>query len=153
MKKIAIIITVVIAMVGMSGCTKNVASTEVASDTVTVGSENGSSTNNNGKGMNSVYFGYDSNRIKTAEKEKIAKDASALKEKEQVKVEGNSDEFGTDEYNYALGLRRAKAVKDSMVAKGVSSKNITVVSYGESNPVCQDGTKECYRKNRRADYK
>jgi len=106
----------------------------------------------NGSGKNSVYFGYDSNKLQSTERSKISSDAGTLQSSSNVKVEGNSDEFGTDEYNYALGLKRAKAVKDEMVARGVSSDKISVVSYGESNPVCADGTKECYQKNRRADY-
>ncbi len=115
-------------------------------------SANGYGTNSNGSGKNSVYFGYDSNNLQGSERNKISSDAANLQSKSNVKVAGNSDEFGTDEYNYALGLRRAKAVKDEMVSRGVDADKVTVVSYGESNPVCEDGTKECYQKNRRADY-
>lgn len=164
MKKHTITLSTIIAMTLLGGCTQQVASpnpndaTMVASDTVTldgagaeVSSANGRRGNGNGK--NSVHFAYDSNKLSQKEKNKIARDSSTLKQKSEIKVEGNSDEFGTDEYNYALGLRRAKAVKDTMVAKGVPAKKIKVVSYGESNPVCQDGTKNCYQENRRADYK
>ena len=70
-----------------------------------------------------------------------------------VKVEGNCDEWGTDEYNYALGLKRAKAAKDALVKQGVAADRITVVSYGESNPVCTDKTKACDAQNRRAEFK
>ncbi len=70
-----------------------------------------------------------------------------------VKLEGNCDEWGSDEYNYALGLRRANAVKDEMVANGVASERITMVSYGESNPVCAEKTQECWAENRRVDFK
>ena len=85
----------------------------------------------------------------------IAKDnASKLNGLEgSVKVEGNCDEWGTDEYNYALGLKRAKVVKDALIADGISESKISVVSFGESNPVCADKTKECWSKNRRAEYK
>ena len=155
-----------LALVGIifvvGGCTQQVASpnpngaTMVASDTVTLdgagGGVNGSDSTANGRAKNSVHFAYDSNKLSPKEKAKIARDASTLRSKSQIKVEGNSDEFGTDEYNYALGLRRAKAVKDDMVAKGVDPKKIKVVSYGESNPDCLDKTQECYQKNRRADY-
>ena len=70
-----------------------------------------------------------------------------------IKLEGNCDEWGSDEYNYALGLRRANAVKAAMTAQGVSADRITMVSYGESNPVCTDKTKECWAHNRRVDFK
>ena len=162
------ILTAITTLLILSGCTQQVASpnpngaTMVASDTVTLDSADGSRSdtgnvngngNGNGNGKNSIHFAYDSNRLSQKEKKKIARDVGVLKYKSEIKVEGNSDEFGTDEYNYALGLRRAKAVKDSMVSRGVPAKKIKVISYGESNPVCEDGTKDCYQQNRRADYK
>jgi len=150
---------------GLGGCTQQVASpspdgaTMVASDTVTLdgaggGANGGAGANGSrgGSGRNSVHFAYDSNKLSSQERAKIARDAGTLRNRSQIKVEGNSDEFGTDEYNYALGLRRAKAVKDDMVAKGVDPSKIKVVSYGESNPECQDKTQACYQQNRRADY-
>jgi len=155
------ILSTLTAFLIFSGCTQQVASpnpngaTMVASDTVTLdgagaGASGGAGLN--GSAKNSVHFAYDSNNLSSEERAKIARDAGTLQQKSQIKVEGNSDEFGTDEYNYALGLRRAKAVKDDMVAKGVDPKKIKVVSYGESNPDCEDKTKECYQQNRRADY-
>lgn len=104
--------------------------------------------------VESIYFGFDKYNL-TEEQRKIAKDnASKLNGLEgSVKVEGNCDEWGTDEYNYALGLKRAKVVKDALIADGISESKISVVSFGESNPVCADKTKECWSKNRRAEYK
>ena len=69
----------------------------------------------------------------------------------QVVIEGNTDEFGTDEYNYALGTKRAIAVREALVVKGINKDGIRVVSFGESKPVCTDKTKECYQKNRCSD--
>ncbi len=161
MKKSIMILSVVTILFVLGGCTQQVASpnpngaTMVASDTVTLDGAGGGVTGGaaaNGSAKNSVHFAYDSNKLSSAERAKIARDASILQQKSQIKVEGNSDEFGTDEYNYALGLRRAKAVKDDMVAKGVDPKKIKVVSYGESNPDCEDKTQACYQQNRRADY-
>ncbi|NKQ41813.1 MAG: OmpA family protein [Sulfurovum sp.] len=165
MKKSFIIISSITGLLIFSGCTQQVASanpknangaTMVASDTVTLDSSGGGASSSGGaygKGKNSVHFAYDSNKLSQKEKRKISQDSGTLKSKSVIKVEGNSDEFGTDEYNYALGLRRAKAVKDTMVAKGVPAKKIKLVSYGESNPECTDKTQECYQQNRRADYK
>jgi len=68
-----------------------------------------------------------------------------------IKIEGNCDEFGTDEYNYALGLKRAKTVKDSLVAQGIAQSKIVLVSFGESTPVCQAPSDSCYDRNRRVD--
>ncbi|EOH1891262.1 OmpA family protein, partial [Campylobacter coli] len=70
-----------------------------------------------------------------------------------ITVEGNCDEWGTDEYNQALGLKRAKAVKEALIAKGVNADRIAVKSYGETNPVCTEKTKACDAQNRRAEFK
>ena len=69
-----------------------------------------------------------------------------------VKLEGNCDEWGSDEYNYALGLKRAKGVRDALSAKGVSANDFILISYGESNPVCTEHTKSCWAQNRRVDF-
>lgn len=71
----------------------------------------------------------------------------------KVKLEGNADERGTDEYNYALGLKRANSVKAAYAAKGVAEASISTVSFGEGNPVCKESTEECWAKNRRVDTK
>jgi peptidoglycan-associated lipoprotein len=70
-----------------------------------------------------------------------------------VKLEGNCDEWGSDEYNFALGLKRAEAVKKVLVADGIDASRISMVSYGKSNPVCTDHTKACWAKNRRVNFK
>ena len=70
-----------------------------------------------------------------------------------IKLEGNCDEWGTDEYNYALGLKRAKSVKDTLVAHGVSESNLKLISYGESNPTCTEKNEACWSKNRRVEFK
>ena len=71
----------------------------------------------------------------------------------KIKLEGNCDEWGTDEYNYALGLKRAKTVKESLVKDGINPKKIVIVSYGESNPICSEHTIACWKRNRRVDYR
>jgi len=82
----------------------------------------------------------------------LARDVSvASAASRKIKIEGNCDEFGTDEYNYALGLKRAKAVKDALVSRGVNGSKIVLVSLGESNPICATPSDACYAKNRRVD--
>ncbi len=68
----------------------------------------------------------------------------------KVQIEGSSDERGTNEYNLALGERRAKTVLDFMVQSGVSLSQISLISYGEENPACTENTEGCHQKNRRA---
>ena len=84
---------------------------------------------------------------------RIEQDAKRAREVggSRIKIEGNCDEFGTDEYNYALGLKRAKAVKESLAAHGVDQNRMVIISYGESNPVCTDASETCYARNRRTD--
>jgi peptidoglycan-associated lipoprotein len=67
-----------------------------------------------------------------------------------VRIEGNTDDRGTVEYNFALGARRAAAVKDYLVAHGVSPSRITTVSYGKEHPIALGNTEEDYAKNRNA---
>jgi peptidoglycan-associated lipoprotein len=104
-----------------------------------------------------IYFAFDKYDISPEMQAKI--DAAAeLGNTEAaksigVKLEGNCDEWGSDEYNFALGLKRAQAVKNALVADGIDANRISMVSYGESNPVCTDHTKECWAKNRRVDFK
>jgi peptidoglycan-associated lipoprotein len=65
-------------------------------------------------------------------------------------IEGHCDERGTSEYNLALGERRAKAAMNALVSRGVDTRRITVVSYGEDRPQCRDRNDACWAKNRRA---
>ena len=101
--------------------------------------------------VQTVYFDFDKFNIKGDMQPVINTNAGLFNQSEaqalSVKVEG------TDEYNYALGLKRAKAAKDALVKQGVAADRIMVVSYGESNPVCTDKTKACDAQNRRAEFK
>lgn len=106
---------------------------------------------------NAVFFDFDKYNVRADMQPVVdtnaqlfnAEDAKAF----SIKVEGNCDEWGTDEYNYALGLKRAKSVKDGLIAQGVASERVMIVSYGESNPTCKESNKACWDKNRRADFK
>ena len=107
--------------------------------------------------VKSVYFDFDKFNIKGDQQGVVSANAAVFNQADaqalSVKVAGNCDEWGTDEYNYALGLKRAKSAKDALVRNGVSADRIAVVSFGESNPVCSDKTKACDAQNRRADFK
>lgn len=106
--------------------------------------------------MQSVNFDFDKFVIRSDMEDKIKNNAAMAKGDAQsymIKIEGNCDEWGSDEYNYALGLKRANTTKKALVNEGVEANRITMVSYGESNPVCSDKTRDCWAKNRRVDFK
>ena len=114
---------------------------------------NASKTNSSSGGFKSLYFGFGDYSIASSMENRISLNSgiASSNTSSKIKIEGNCDEFGTDEYNYALGLKRAKAVKDSMISKGVDAESMVIVSFGESNPVCSNPTDGCYAQNRRVD--
>ena len=108
--------------------------------------------NSSSDGFQSIYFGFDQYNISPEMENYMAKNASVANSTgRRIKIEGNCDEFGSDEYNYALGLKRAKVVKDALAMQGVPSSRMVMVSYGESNPVCSEASETCYARNRRVD--
>ena len=69
----------------------------------------------------------------------------------RVRLEGNTDERGSREYNLGLGERRGNAVQGALSAAGASSSQLNVTSYGEERPVCTDSNEDCWAKNRRVE--
>ncbi|GBE06870.1 MAG TPA: peptidoglycan-associated lipoprotein Pal [Nitrospirae bacterium] len=69
-----------------------------------------------------------------------------------VLIEGHCDERGTNEYNLALGEKRAKAARDYLISRGVSSKRMSTITYGEEKPVCSSHNENCWQRNRRAHF-
>ncbi len=142
-----------------SGSSSNISdASALTGDTVSInenayGNESGGQSNSSGDGFQSVYFDFGDYGISSDMENSISKNVNVAGNTggRQIKIEGNCDEFGTDEYNYALGLKRAKAVKDSMSSQGINTSNMVMVSFGESNPVCSSPTDSCYGKNRRVD--
>ncbi|MBE2896323.1 peptidoglycan-associated lipoprotein Pal [Pasteurellaceae bacterium TAE3-ERU1] len=101
---------------------------------------------------NTVYFGFDQYSIEGQYQQLL--DAHALyltaTPTSKVLVEGNTDERGTPEYNIALGQRRADAVVNYLVNKGVNGNQLSTVSYGEEKPAVLGHSEADYAKNRRA---
>lgn len=129
----------------------------ISGDTVSIdesgyGNEGSGNYNSSADGFRSVYFDFGEYAISSdMENNMNANIKVAMSASSKIKIEGNCDEFGTDEYNYALGLKRAKAVKDSIVGQGVDGSKIVLVSFGESSPVCTEPNDSCYDRNRRVD--
>lgn len=131
---------------------------EVINDAMLERAENGYYYMINGERVfiENVYFGFDKYNL-TADMQAVTKSNASklagIQSGTTIKVEGNCDEWGTDEYNYALGLKRAKVVKDALVMDGIAADAVSVVSFGESNPVCTDKNSACWQKNRRSEHK
>ena len=102
-----------------------------------------------------VYFDYDKSAIRSDSAEVLRGNAGAIKANAdwgQVTIEGNTDERGSEEYNLALGERRAMAVKRYLVDLGVPTSRLRTVSFGEAKPAVPGHDESAYRYNRRSDF-
>ena len=99
-----------------------------------------------------VFFALDSSSLDDSARSTLTAQSGWLAKNPQVsvRVEGNADERGTQEYNLALGSRRAKAARDMLVAKGVSSSRITTISNGKEKPVALGSDEQAWAQNRNA---
>jgi peptidoglycan-associated lipoprotein len=103
--------------------------------------------------IRTIYFDFDSSEIKTEYNDLIAAHAHYLASNPTVRVrlEGNTDERGSREYNIGLGERRAQAVRRALMLQGVTEAQITTVSYGEERPAITGHTEEAWARNRRVE--
>ncbi len=101
-----------------------------------------------------VYFDYDQSEIRGDAREALDAKLPLLRANPamRIRIEGNTDARGANEYNIALGLRRANAARRYLVAQGIDNARIDVVSYGEERSVDQGTTETAYAKNRRDDF-
>jgi peptidoglycan-associated lipoprotein len=101
-----------------------------------------------------VFFDFDKYDIRPADAKTLDANAGWLKSNPNhlVLIEGHCDERGTNEYNLALGERRAKSAMNYLVSQGVQANRITIISYGEERPQCNEKTEGCWAKNRRAHF-
>lgn len=101
-----------------------------------------------------VYFDYDDYNLKSEARERLSRNAEFMKEHPELvfTIEGHCDERGTNEYNLALGDRRANAAKNYLLSLGVDASATQTLSYGEERPVCTDSAESCWSRNRRAHF-
>ncbi|HSE94962.1 MAG TPA: peptidoglycan-associated lipoprotein Pal [Methylomirabilota bacterium] len=104
--------------------------------------------------LRDIFFDFDKYDIRPQDKVTLDDNARWLKSNTAalLLVEGHCDERGTNEYNLALGERRAKATRDYLVSAGIDGSRITVISYGKERPVCTERTEACWAKNRRSHF-
>lgn len=107
-----------------------------------------------GQNIKDIYFDYDKSDIRTEDQSSIQADASFLQQHANISftIEGHCDERGSTEYNLALGDKRAAAVKNALVAAGVSADRIKTVSLGKEKPFCTESNEACWQQNRRGHF-
>jgi peptidoglycan-associated lipoprotein len=104
--------------------------------------------------LKDVFFDFDKYNIRAGDAKTLDSNASWLKSNpnQLLLIEGHCDERGTNEYNLALGERRAKSTMNYLVSQGVQASRITIISYGEERPTCTDKNEACWSKNRRSHF-
>ena len=96
------------------------------------------------------YFDFDDATLRADVREVLEAHAERIKTESQVvRIEGYADDRGTEAYNKELGQRRAEAVRDLLISKGVSANKIETVSFGEKNPQVSGGGEIAWQQNRR----
>jgi len=101
-----------------------------------------------------IYYDFDKSNVRADQKSRVEKNAAYLKDNRGVRivVEGNCDERGTNEYNMALGERRALSAKKYLLNLGVSEGRVSTISYGEEKPLNHGHDELAWSQNRRADF-
>jgi peptidoglycan-associated lipoprotein len=102
--------------------------------------------------LKDAYFAFDRYDLSADAREVLKANAEWLKNNPAVRVqiEGHCDERGAEDYNMALGAKRAHAALDYLTTTGIAANRLSTISYGEEIPVCKEHTDECWIKNRRA---
>lgn len=102
-----------------------------------------------------IFFEFDSFVLSQASRDILSRNAEYLLKKQpnsRVLLEGHCDERGSDEYNLALGEKRARATRDYLVTLGVNANRLSVISYGEEKPLEQGQNDDAWAKNRRVEF-
>ncbi|HUY25873.1 MAG TPA: peptidoglycan-associated lipoprotein Pal [Candidatus Binataceae bacterium] len=101
--------------------------------------------------LSDIHFGYNTYTIEPQDGSVLKANASWLEGHPQtrVQVEGHCDERGSEEYNIALGAKRAQSAKDYLVTLGIPSSRISTISYGKELPLCTEHDESCWSQNRR----
>jgi len=105
-------------------------------------------------GLRTVYFDFDDASIRQDMTDRLKHNYQVLRERPDVRVElqGNADERGSAEYNFALGERRARSVEQYLMRMGIDAERLETVSFGEENPAVMGHNEEAWTKNRRVEF-
>ena len=104
--------------------------------------------------LQDIHFNFDKYDLDGNAKKTLQQNAAFLKRNPgmRVEIQGHCDERGTNNYNIALGQRRAHSTKKFLVSQGIDSSRVNVISYGEEKPFCFDSNETCWFQNRRAHF-
>ena len=104
--------------------------------------------------LSDIHFDYNDVTVRPQDGEILRTNANWLSAhaKTHVQVEGHCDERGSEEYNIALGAKRAQAAKDYLVTLGVAADRLSTISYGKELPLCTEHNESCWERNRRAHF-
>lgn len=104
--------------------------------------------------LNKVYFDFDSVKLSQKARQTLARDAAAIKNNPngRIRIEGNCDERGSDEYNLALGEKRAKEAMSYLVTMGIPAERLSVISYGKEKPANPGHNEAAWAQNRRDEF-
>lgn len=164
---LAILIMLVVALAVVPGCKKKMpketARPEAAPTIEEVAPETGGDMDGDTRSemerdlalVQTVYFEYDRAEIRQDGREAIRTNADLFRKWSDwaVTIEGHCDERGTNEYNLALGERRAKAAQRALEAEGIASSRIRTISYGEERPADPGHSESSWSRNRRAEFR
>lgn len=153
MKRFALVLALVMALSAGFGCAKKQKAEPVYDDTPAVNAELNSAIQQITDGR--IYFAFDRYAILPEGKQVLTTKAELMKKfpSIRVRIEGNCDERGTQEYNLALGERRAQAARDFLAALGVNANQMEIFSYGKENPAVQGSGEAVWQQNRRDDFR
>jgi peptidoglycan-associated lipoprotein len=101
--------------------------------------------------LSDIHFGYNDATIQPQDNEILKSNADYLSKNAstRVQIEGHCDDRGSEEYNIALGARRAQAAKDYLSTLGIAADRMSTISYGKELPLCSEETEDCWAQNRR----
>jgi len=104
--------------------------------------------------LEKIYFDFDSYKLSGTARSNLVKDAEMIKKDSagKVRIEGNCDERGSDEYNLALGEKRANVAMQYLVALGIPAERLSVISYGKEKPADPGHDEAAWAKNRRDEF-
>lgn len=162
---IALLLCAVLMSTAMTGCKRKKEVLET--QPVPTATDNGGDTLDSGdlgqiiwesvpaSDLQTVYFDYDRSEIRADQMAKLQANATVIKARPAnayIKVAGHCDERGTQEYNLALGERRALAIRETLIQLGCDANRLVTVSYGEEMPADPGSSEAAWAKNRRAEF-